>query len=240
MAWRRSCGGSADSSGALTLASTWLGNLTNGGHPDVVVIESDGHQDMIYAAGAGAADVCDVHGRPGSDDVRGAPPPRLSRDDRIDSGARTKGELRFAFFAFRAVGASRTIAADAGPPRHRRDRVRKTMAHVRRPGRLRRVRGRGDGQRRADAGHRSRACRAQRRRPFPELRIVRPDRASRSLGRVAAGLRRHRLVPHPFRPRRRRGSRRTARRCTSSVPAATCRSTSTVRWSSAPAGCRNR
>jgi hypothetical protein len=43
-------GGSADSSGALTLASTWLGNLTNGGYPCVVVIESDGHQDMIYAA----------------------------------------------------------------------------------------------------------------------------------------------------------------------------------------------
>jgi PEP-CTERM motif len=43
-------GGSADSSGALALASTWLGNLTNGGHPDVLVIESDGHQDMIYAA----------------------------------------------------------------------------------------------------------------------------------------------------------------------------------------------
>ena len=78
-------------------------------------------------------------------------------------------------------------------------------------GRLRRVRGRGDRRRRADAGHRSRACRAQQRRPISRLRIVRPDRASRSLGRVATGLRRHRLVPHPFRPRRRRGSRRTAR-----------------------------
>ena len=42
-------GGSADSSERLALASTWLGNLTNGGHPDVVVIESDEHQDMIYA-----------------------------------------------------------------------------------------------------------------------------------------------------------------------------------------------
>jgi hypothetical protein len=42
-------GGSADSSGALTLASTWLGNLTNGGHPDVVVLESEGHQDLLYA-----------------------------------------------------------------------------------------------------------------------------------------------------------------------------------------------
>jgi hypothetical protein len=42
-------GGSADSSGALTLASTWLTSLTNGAHPDIVVSESREHQDMIYA-----------------------------------------------------------------------------------------------------------------------------------------------------------------------------------------------
>lgn len=42
-------GGSAASSGALALASTWLGGLTNGGHPSIVVTESREHQDMIYA-----------------------------------------------------------------------------------------------------------------------------------------------------------------------------------------------
>ena len=41
-------GGSADSSGALTLASSWLASLTNGAHPSIVVIESSGHQDVIY------------------------------------------------------------------------------------------------------------------------------------------------------------------------------------------------
>jgi PEP-CTERM motif len=42
-------GGSADSSGALALASSWLLGLTNGAHPDIVVSESGDHQDMIYA-----------------------------------------------------------------------------------------------------------------------------------------------------------------------------------------------
>ena len=42
-------GGSAASSGALTLASTWLTGLTNGAHPSIVVTESREHQDMIYA-----------------------------------------------------------------------------------------------------------------------------------------------------------------------------------------------
>jgi hypothetical protein len=42
-------GGSAGSSGALTLASSWLLGLTNGAHPDIVVTESREHQDMIYA-----------------------------------------------------------------------------------------------------------------------------------------------------------------------------------------------
>jgi PEP-CTERM motif len=41
-------GGSADSSGALTLASTWLSTLGAAG-PGISVIESSGHQDMIYA-----------------------------------------------------------------------------------------------------------------------------------------------------------------------------------------------
>jgi len=42
-------GGSAASSGALTLASTWLSGLTNGAHPNIAVTESGEHQDMIYA-----------------------------------------------------------------------------------------------------------------------------------------------------------------------------------------------
>ena len=42
-------GGSAASSGALALASTWLGGLSNGAHPSIVVSESREHQDMIYA-----------------------------------------------------------------------------------------------------------------------------------------------------------------------------------------------
>jgi hypothetical protein len=42
-------GGTADSSGALTLASSWLAGLSNGAHPSIVVMESTGHQDMIYA-----------------------------------------------------------------------------------------------------------------------------------------------------------------------------------------------
>lgn len=42
-------GGSADSSGALALASGWLSSLTNGAHPGIAVLESSGHQDMIYA-----------------------------------------------------------------------------------------------------------------------------------------------------------------------------------------------
>lgn len=42
-------GGSADSSGALTLASTWLSTLTGGAHPGIAVIESRDHQDVIYA-----------------------------------------------------------------------------------------------------------------------------------------------------------------------------------------------
>jgi hypothetical protein len=41
-------GGTADSSGALTLASTWLGELgDNGAGPGIVVRESSEHQDMI-------------------------------------------------------------------------------------------------------------------------------------------------------------------------------------------------
>ena len=41
-------GGSAASSGALTLASTWLTNLAAGG-PSIGVLESRLHQDVIYA-----------------------------------------------------------------------------------------------------------------------------------------------------------------------------------------------
>jgi hypothetical protein len=43
-------GGSAASSRALTLASSWLGGLTDGSHPGILVTESGEHQDMIYAA----------------------------------------------------------------------------------------------------------------------------------------------------------------------------------------------
>jgi hypothetical protein len=42
-------GGTADTSGALTLASTWLSNLTHGAHPGIAVLDSPGHQDMIFA-----------------------------------------------------------------------------------------------------------------------------------------------------------------------------------------------
>lgn len=42
-------GGSADTSGALTLASAWLSSLTNGAHPSIAVLDSRDHQDMIYA-----------------------------------------------------------------------------------------------------------------------------------------------------------------------------------------------
>ena len=42
-------GGSADTSGALTLASGWLSSLTNGAHPSIAVLDSREHQDMIYA-----------------------------------------------------------------------------------------------------------------------------------------------------------------------------------------------
>ena len=42
-------GGSADSSGALTLASGWLSSLTNGAHPSILTLESTEHQDVIYA-----------------------------------------------------------------------------------------------------------------------------------------------------------------------------------------------
>ena len=42
-------GGSADSSGALTLASGWLSSLSNGAHPSISVLDSPEHQDMIYA-----------------------------------------------------------------------------------------------------------------------------------------------------------------------------------------------
>ena len=34
---------------ALSLASSWLGNLTNGPYPSILVLESADHQDMIYA-----------------------------------------------------------------------------------------------------------------------------------------------------------------------------------------------
>ncbi len=37
------------SSGAMNLASTWLTNLTTGAYPSIEVLESDGHQDVIYA-----------------------------------------------------------------------------------------------------------------------------------------------------------------------------------------------
>ncbi len=41
-------GGTADTSGALTLATTWLGELGNNGNgPGIVVRESDLHQDLI-------------------------------------------------------------------------------------------------------------------------------------------------------------------------------------------------
>ena len=42
-------GGSAASSGALTMASGWLSSLTDGAHPNISVLESEGHQDMIFA-----------------------------------------------------------------------------------------------------------------------------------------------------------------------------------------------
>lgn len=41
-------GGTAASSGALTLASTWLAGLASGG-PAITVLESNVHQDVIYA-----------------------------------------------------------------------------------------------------------------------------------------------------------------------------------------------
>ncbi len=42
-------GGTADSSGALTLAGTWLAGLGNGAGRAINVIESADHQDVIYA-----------------------------------------------------------------------------------------------------------------------------------------------------------------------------------------------
>jgi hypothetical protein len=42
-------GGSAESSGALTLASTWLGALGDGPGRSILVLESGDHQDVIYA-----------------------------------------------------------------------------------------------------------------------------------------------------------------------------------------------
>lgn len=42
-------GGSAATSGALTLASGWLSTLANGAHPSISVLESREHQDMIFA-----------------------------------------------------------------------------------------------------------------------------------------------------------------------------------------------
>ncbi len=42
-------GGTAETSGALTIASGWLSTLTNGAHPSIAVLDSTGHQDMIYA-----------------------------------------------------------------------------------------------------------------------------------------------------------------------------------------------
>ncbi len=41
--------GSAASSGALTLAGSWLASLTNGGHPAISVLDSRLHQDVIFA-----------------------------------------------------------------------------------------------------------------------------------------------------------------------------------------------
>jgi hypothetical protein len=45
----RFSGGSAASSGALTLASTWLAGLGNGAGRPIDVIESRAHQDVIYS-----------------------------------------------------------------------------------------------------------------------------------------------------------------------------------------------
>ena len=42
-------GGTAATSGALGLASGWLSGLTNGAHPNIAVLESREHQDMIFA-----------------------------------------------------------------------------------------------------------------------------------------------------------------------------------------------
>jgi hypothetical protein len=42
-------GGTAASSGALTLASSWLAALTNGAHPSISVLDSPLHQDVIFA-----------------------------------------------------------------------------------------------------------------------------------------------------------------------------------------------
>lgn len=42
-------GGSAATSGALTLASGWLSTLTNGAYPSIAVLDSPEHQDMIFA-----------------------------------------------------------------------------------------------------------------------------------------------------------------------------------------------
>ncbi len=41
--------GTAASSGALTLAGTWLTSLTNGGHPAISELDSRLHQDVIFA-----------------------------------------------------------------------------------------------------------------------------------------------------------------------------------------------
>lgn len=42
-------GGSADSTGALTLASSWLSGLGNGNGSGIRVLESGEHQDVVYA-----------------------------------------------------------------------------------------------------------------------------------------------------------------------------------------------
>ncbi|MDQ6685063.1 MAG: PEP-CTERM sorting domain-containing protein [Pseudomonadota bacterium] len=42
-------GGTADSSGALTLAASWLSNLGNGSYPSIGVLDSPGQQDVIFA-----------------------------------------------------------------------------------------------------------------------------------------------------------------------------------------------
>ena len=172
---------------------------------------------------------------------RGADAPERC-DARIGRSAQAKGELRFAFFASRAGGASRTIAADAGLSSHRHDR-----AHTRPLGRGRRLHPRfagRDGRRRALAMRRRWSSIARSRRPAATAGSrVRP-RSRRSPCRTTGPIHGRATTaasgtgpasvsaaaPFPT----------TCSPSTSSAPAATCKSISMARSSTAAGGCRSR